>query len=237
MPIVGKKCYAVYHDRTEPCEICPSIRTLSSGKPDFEVVPLITKEQTYWFETYTFPLYDFKTGQISGVIEHVRNITKRKQAEDSLKESREALRAHTRRLEELNTALKVLLEHREKDKEKIQEKVLSNVNELILPNIEALKKTRLDTRQMEFVGIIESHLTEIVSPFLRNLALKYSGLTPKETQVATLIKQGKTTKEIAEFLNVSTGAVKFHRHNMRAKLGLKNRRTNLGAYLLSLSWY
>ena len=87
MPLVGKKCYEAYHDRTEPCEICPSIRTLNSGKPDFDVIPLVTEEGTYWFETYTFPLYDFKTGQMSGVIEYVRDITDRKQAQEKIKAS------------------------------------------------------------------------------------------------------------------------------------------------------
>jgi DNA-binding CsgD family transcriptional regulator len=75
---------------------------------------------------------------------------------------------------------------------------------------------------------------EIVSPFLRKLASTSFGLTPKEIQVAGLIKQGKTSKEIAELFNVSTRAVQFHRHNIRAKLGLKNKQANLGAYLLSL---
>jgi DNA-binding CsgD family transcriptional regulator len=67
------------------------------------------------------------------------------------------------------------------------------------------------------------------------LTSKYFGLTPKEVQVAGLIKQGKTSKEIAELFNVSTRAVQFHRQNIRAKLGLKNRQANLGTYLMSLS--
>ena len=83
--------------------------------------------------------------------------------------------------------------------------------------------------------IVESSLNEIVSPFLHKLSSKYLGLTPREIQVAGLVKEGKTTKEIAEFLNISTNAVDFHRKRVRDKLGLRNRKANLRTHLLSLS--
>ncbi|MES0448077.1 MAG: helix-turn-helix transcriptional regulator, partial [Desulfobacterales bacterium] len=158
----------------------------------------------------------------------------RKRMEKKLLEANEELLARTDSLDELNTALKVLLEHREKDKEELEEKVVLNVKELISPYVETLRNTRLDTKQMTCVEIIESNLKEIVSPFLQKLALKYSGFTPKEIQIAGLIKQGKTTKEIAELFNLSTRTIKFHRQNIRAKLGLKNQRKNLASHLLSL---
>jgi PAS domain S-box-containing protein len=164
-----------------------------------------------------------------------QEITERKRAEKQLLEANEKLSVQTRNLEKLNTALKVLLEHREKDKGELEDKVVSNAKELIIPYVEDLKRTPLDTKQEVYVSIIESNLKEIVSPFLRKLTSKYFGLTPKEVQVAGLIKQGKTSKEIAELFNVSTRAVQFHRQNIRAKLGLKNRQANLGAYLMSLS--
>jgi PAS domain S-box-containing protein len=162
------------------------------------------------------------------------NALERKRAEEALRESNEALKAQTHSLKQVNTALNVLLERREKDKTELEEKVVSNVKEMILPYIESLKNTSLHTKQMTCVSILESNLKEIVSPFLRKLASEYFGLTPKEIQIAGLIKQGKTTKEIAEFLGVSTRSVQFHRHNIRAKLGLKNRQVNLGTYLLTV---
>jgi PAS domain S-box-containing protein len=165
---------------------------------------------------------------------YVRDITSRKKAQDALQKSHEDLKAHSESLEDLNTALKVLLERREKDKVQLEESVVSNVQELILPYVETLRGTRLDEKQMTCVDIIESNLKEIVSPFLQKLVLQYSGLTPKEIQIAGLIKQGKTTKDIANLFNVSTRTVKFHRENIRAKLGLKKQRTNLASHLLSL---
>lgn len=162
-------------------------------------------------------------------------IKDRKRAEKALQERKAALKAQAHNLKEVNTALKVLLKRREEDKAELEEKVLSNVKMMILPYVQTLKNTRLDAKQMAYASIIESHLNNIVSPLLRNLSSKYLDLTPKEIQVADLVKEGKTTKEIAELLNVSTRAVEFHRNNIRMKLGLKSKKTNLRSYLLSLA--
>ena len=151
------------------------------------------------------------------------------------KEAEEALREQTRSLEEVNAALKVVIRHREEDKAQLEETILSNVKETILPYVATLKKTELREKQMAYVSIIESHLHGVVSPFLQKLSSKYFGLTPREIEVAMLIKEGKTTKKISELLNISTRAVKFHRENLRAKLHLKHKKANLRSYLLSLA--
>lgn len=159
----------------------------------------------------------------------------RKQAEGELGERQAALMNQAKHLEEANIALRVLLKHREADKSALEEKVLSNVKGLIFPYIEALKNTRLDEKQRAIVELIENHLGNIVSPFLNTLNSRYSGLTPREIQIANLVKEGKTTKEIAALINVSARAVEFHRYNIRVKLGLRNKTANLRSYLLSLS--
>jgi PAS domain S-box-containing protein len=161
-------------------------------------------------------------------------ITEHKRAEEAIYEREETLKAQAHELEEMNTALKVLLKQRGEDKAELEEKVLSNVEELVLPYVEMLKKSRLGAEQMTYVSILESNLTGIVSPFLRKLSSKYLSLTPQEIQIADLIKLGNTTKQIAGLLKVSTRAVEFHRGNMRRKLGLKNKKANLRSYLISI---
>jgi PAS domain S-box-containing protein len=163
------------------------------------------------------------------------DITERKMAEESLQKREGELKEKSAGLEEANTALKVLLKHREEDKVTLEEQVLANVKKLILPYLVELKHTKLSNAQMVHLETIEEHLHDIVSPFLRTLSSSYLDLTPRETQIAALVKDGKTTKEITDLLNISATAVDFHRKNLRSKFGIKNKRTNLRSYLASLS--
>ena len=164
-----------------------------------------------------------------------KEIEERKQAEQSLLQKEEELRLESLHLEEANTALKVLLKRGEQDKNELEEKVLSNIKELALPYLEKLKLGNLDDKQVAYVEILESNLNDIISPFLKKLSSQYLNLTPTEIQVANLIRDGKSTKEIAEILNISERAIEFHRNNIRDKLGLKKSKTNLRSYLLTLA--
>jgi PAS domain S-box-containing protein len=162
------------------------------------------------------------------------DITERKRAVQALKEREAELEIKTNSLEEMNTALRVLLKRRDEDKTELEEKVLVNVRELVLPFLKKVKNGRLDPEQMAYIRVLESNLNDIVSPFLHTLSSKYSNLTPTEIRVAHLIKDGKTTKEVANLMNLSIRTIDFHRENIRKKLGIKNRKTNLRTHLLSI---
>jgi len=172
-------------------------------------------------------------GNVVGAIESIRDITERRRMEEALRKREEELEHKSRNLEEMNTALRVLLKHREEDKSELEERILSNVKKLVVPYVEKLRKSRLSNEQASYVEILEDHLQDILSPFLRNLGTRHLNLTPKEIQVASLIREGKTSKEIAEVIGVSARAVDFHRDNIRIKLGIKNKKANLRSFLLS----
>ena len=165
----------------------------------------------------------------------VHNITERKQVELALLERGKELENKTHELQEVNAALKVLLKQRDEDKKELEEKVIANVKKLVFPYIEKLNNSRLNDRQTVYLNIVKSNLEDIIAPFLHQLYSTFSDLTPSEIQVAGLVRDGKTTKEIAELLNSSMGAINFHRNNIRAKLGLRNTKTNLRSFLLPLA--
>ena len=156
-----------------------------------------------------------------------KKIEERNQVEDEL-------RVKTRDLEELNTALKVLLKKRGEDKFELEEKIAGNVKDLIFPYLEKLKRVNFGNREKTFLEIVEANLAAIISPFERTLSSKFIKLTPAEIQAANLIKLGKTSKEIAALSNLSSKTIEFHRNNIRTKLGIKNKKVNLRTHLLTL---
>jgi PAS domain S-box-containing protein len=161
------------------------------------------------------------------------DITERKQAEETLLAREQELESKTHDLEEMNAALKVLLQKREDDKIALEEKMLSNLQQLIEPYFDNLKQTSLSARQTNLLGIVETNLAEIISPFVRDFAaIKYK-LTPKEIQIANLIKQGKANKDIAEIMGLSVRTIEFHRTKIRRKFGLKDGKDNLQAHLIA----
>jgi len=163
-----------------------------------------------------------------------QELTERKQTEVALRKRESELTEKSKRLEEANAAFKVLLERIEEDKREIQNNVLSNIKELVFPSIERLKMSRLDPDQISFLSILESNLREVVSPFVSKLSSRFFNLTPTEINVASLIRDGRTTKEIAALLHLSENTILTHRYHIRSKLGLKNRKANLRSYLRTL---
>jgi DNA-binding NarL/FixJ family response regulator len=161
-----------------------------------------------------------------------------KEAHDELelrvKERTRDLEIKTKSLEEMNTAMKVLLNKREEDKIELEDNVLTNVKELVMPFVDKFRETQLDGHQKTLLSIIESNLNEIISPFTRRLSLEYLNLTPTEIQIANMTKHGNTSKKIAKIMNISPRTVDTHKKNIRRKIGLEGKRANLRSYLLSL---
>ena len=177
------------------------------------------------------PIFDDK-GVFQGSFAAITDISNLKRTEKTLKEREKELKVKTVNLEEVNAALRVLLRRMEEDRRELEDKVRLNIQEMIEPYLERLRAAGMGERQRKHLETLQANLQEILSPFTHNLLVDYPRLTPSELQIANLIRQGKSSKEIADGLNLSSRTVETHRRNMRTKLGIKDKKINLRSYLL-----
>ncbi len=202
-------------------------------RPDGEIV---------WVVCLATPMKD-NDQEIIGWVGTITDISDRKRAEiallkshreleDRVVERTKQLEKKTQRLEEVNTALKILLQESGTIKLEIEEKIRHNLKESVLPY---LTEIELGPPQHEidlYIDTIKSNIDRITSSFSNSMSLKYQDLTPREIQVADFIRQGKSNKDIARLLRITPSAIDFHRSNLRAKLNLKGKKINLRSYLL-----
>jgi len=141
---------------------------------------------------------------------------------------------HTKKLEEKNIALNVVLENRDENMKKMADTILNNFDRLVFPFHEKLKQCHRKEDMTTLLSIVQENTLESLAPLERSVSVKYRHFTPMEIQVADLIKAGKSSKEIASILTISERSVFFHRNNIRIKLNINKTRVNLRSFLLSL---
>jgi PAS domain S-box-containing protein len=166
-------------------------------------------------------------GSIGGIIGTNLDITERNKAQVKAE-------LHAEELNNTNTALRVLLKQVNENKAEMESKVLDNFTRLVNPYLDLLDENLAHTRQQEYIRVIQENIKKITSSFSVNLSSSYLNLSPREIQVADLVRQGRSNKDAANILNISVNAVEFHRNNLRKKLGLQNKKINLRTYLLSM---
>jgi DNA-binding CsgD family transcriptional regulator len=217
----------LYYDRNDkPAGNIVTLRDISAQKE--------AERELRKYHDHLEELVGERTAELAKInAQYEQEIEERKRAEAALRKREVELKAQSHHLEEVNTALKVLLKQREDDKKELSENVLANVKELISPYLERLKKSRLNTNQKMLINILDSNLSNMISPFISKLSSKFINLTPMEIRVANLVKEGQTNKEIADIMCLSKNTIMFHRYNIRRKLGLKNKKINLRSHLLT----
>ncbi len=180
-------------------------------------------------------LVNERTAELTKAYEYLKQENEARKAGESALRAREMeLEKGRRELVEMNSALKVLLKQREEDKVNMEMNIISNIKTSVLPYIEKLESSGLAEGQMRISSMIKSLLGEITSPFIKKVSSEFLGFTPNEIQVASLVKEGKSSKEIAEILNISLNTVHTYRYKIRIKTGLKNNKVNLRSYLQTL---
>jgi PAS domain S-box-containing protein len=153
------------------------------------------------------------------------------EAQDNLERSKEELVAQKKALEEKNIALKELIAQIGLEKKESQDRVMANIEQVVLPSLE---KVRLNIGNEKYIEQYRMAIENIASSFGQKVADFRVKLSPREIEVCNFVKNGLTNKEIARLLNIALHTVEKHRRTSRKKLGLTNKGLNLHTYLNSL---
>ena len=237
--LTGKICWKSFHENLKgPCLFCTNDKLLGANqKPNKPYIwEFYNNRFKRWYELHDQAVL-WSDGHFVRM-EIASDITERKNAEQTLKNSYGTLerkvKERTLQLEDMNAALRVLLKNRENDKTIITENILANFKLRLLPSIERLKNQLSQKEHQALLTLLESELEDILSPFSKKLTDPTMCLTPMETQIGSMIKLGKSNKEISIILNRSVYTIANHRENMRKKLGLQNKKINLRTFLSNL---
>ncbi len=219
-PLVGRKCFDAYHGRDRPCESCPFEAAIRTGQPQIGIVPYdVSGKALGDQELSVFPLFDDGQQAFCGV-EYVRDITSLERDARILENLKRRIQFQEYTLHEQETALAVLLRQAPKVEQRIAEEIAQNLDALVMPIVARLKARCAGTEAAGEVALLEQRLIEIASASAHRLSESLRALSAREREVATLVRQGRTSKEISELLRISPKAVDFHRTNIRRKLGL-----------------
>lgn len=162
-----------------------------------------------------------------------RDLTESKKTELALRQSADKLRIQTKSLEEKNLALQEVLKQIDIEKQQMKMEIKANVEELVIPSLQKLKRkgSAIDQRQIE---VLENSLRAITAPFGILVSDERLKLTPKEIEICNMIKNGLSSKEIAQITSNSQRTIENHRNHIRSKLNLAGKGINLVTYLQSL---
>lgn len=160
---------------------------------------------------------------INAVAERVGRAVERIRAQQQLEMERAALN-------NMNIALREVLGRVEDEKKEIGATIQANVDKVIMPILLALEK-EVPLGQQPYTALLRKNLEDITSPFTGKLSRAFTSLSPVEIQTCNMIKNGFSTKEIAQLRHISPATVNRHREHIRRKLGITNKDVNLTTYL------
>ena len=164
----------------------------------------------------------------------VRDISSQKQTEAELIREQVILenrvKERTKELVETNQALSVLARNIDQKRERGQEKILKTINSKILPIIEQFQENKTFEKHRAEIDVLKAYLSEMTANSKDEPGVIFI-LSNAELRIATMIKNGFSSPEIARLLSISLDTVKTHRKHIRRKLNLSNSKINLTTYL------
>ena len=177
-------------------------------------------------------LYDDKGIAIRS-IGTVQDITEINKAKIELEKLNNELFQERVDLQFKNVALREVMHQIEDEKKEIAHNMQVNIDKSIKPMFARLEK-QLAKKEKTYLANIQKELEQLTSPYLNKLTSVYSDLSPRDIEICNLIKNGHSSKEIAEYFRVSEEAIRSRRKIIRRKIKIASKDINLATYLQSL---
>ncbi len=162
---------------------------------------------------------------INAVSDHIAKAIQRIITQRQLLVERQAL-------QDANVALHDSLLLSKQEKKMIGSSIQAKIDKIITPIFYALEAD-MDERQKKYLSLLKKNFQDIVAPFAEGHQDILTRLSPVEVVICDMIKNGLSSKEIANLRGITHATVGRHRENIRHKLGLANRKVNLVSYLNS----
>jgi DNA-binding NarL/FixJ family response regulator len=156
-----------------------------------------------------------------------------------LERSQAELLAHRSELEsvnnqlmETNNALSVLAKNLDRTRKESEKRVVEKIKTLIMPIIEKLQRGKGVARYRADFDLLVNYIKTLTFDLTGDLKITTS-LSTTELRIASMIRNGMSSAEVADHLCIAPATVKTHRKNIRKKLDLQKSGINLRAYLRS----
>ncbi|WP_051617059.1 LuxR C-terminal-related transcriptional regulator [Desulfonatronovibrio hydrogenovorans] len=187
-----------------------------------------------FFELKIIPLSEVSLAS-RGYILVLNNITphvkQRSILEENVKKSTEELRREKAQVEEMVITLKNVMNTMEESRKEHLSKISANIDKILLPSLARIRNEQNAPVRESYIDLFEDQLFKLAEQTGRKSDPRLLKLTPAEMRICKFIQAGKSSKEIAEALNISVGTVNTHRKNIRKKIGLHGKNSNLFTYL------
>jgi len=179
-----------------------------------------------------FTFLDSEHKLLRALAESIGAMYVQKEAEVKLEDTAKQLRRQKTELEHKNIALREVLVQIAEEKEQIRRRVTQNTENLIRPILRKLRDEGIaaDERSRN-LDLIDRYMAELSDADVRKITDPRMKLSPRELEIAFMVRDGLRSKEIADRLALSLLTVERHRHNIRRKLGIDAKQVNLGTYL------
>ncbi len=168
-----------------------------------------------------------RTAELTSTVQQLKTVL------NTLLTREKELQEKNRELYDTNTALSIMLKRRDLEHNDIRKEIASKAVEMVLPLLKKAQ-TQVTGSAKNYMETAQANLLDVFSQHPHDSVLTNAKLAPRELQIVHYIRQDKTSKEIANLLDLSVRTVESYRENIRKKLRISNQKKNLKKFLTSL---